>query len=163
MVLTLTCQVHLYWQLAPFIFGVSTALSLLSSYSDPPFSLHTAYPLCTNEPPVAFMSSTGQLTFSSNSQLIFKALADYAKLTGIDLTKNPFTEKIELSNSPEAILQLLQERQKAFKEYREMNRRLITCLTPAVEVLHALSGILGDAVSMVSDPCHLVNPLTWPC
>ena len=106
------------------------------------------------------MSPTGQLTSSSNFQLIIKALADYAKLTGIDLTKNPFTEKIELSNSPEAILELLQERQKAFKEYRDMNRRLISCLTPAVEVLHALSGILGDAVSMVSDPCHPVNPLT---
>jgi fungal STAND N-terminal Goodbye domain len=107
------------------------------------------------------MSSSGQVTPSSNFQLIVKALADYAKLTGIDLTKNPFAEKIELSNSPEAILQLLQERQKAFKEYRDMNQRLITCLTPAVEVLHALSGILGDAVSMVSDPCHPVNPLTW--
>ena len=145
-----------------FYIWVSTALSLLSSYSDPPFSPHTAYPLCTNEPPVAFMSSTGQLASSSDFRLIVKALADYAKLTGIDLTKNPFAEKIELSDSPEAILELLQERQKAFKEYREMNRRLITCLTPAVEVLHALSGILGDAVSMVSDPCHLVNPLTWP-
>ena len=107
------------------------------------------------------MSSTG-LTPSSNFQLIVKALADYAKLTGIDLTKDPFAEKIELSDSPEAILELLQERQKAFKDYRDMNRRLITCLSPAVEVLHALSGILGDAVSMVSDPCHPVNSLTWP-
>ena len=106
------------------------------------------------------MSSTGQITPSSNFRLIVKALADYAKLTGINLTKNPFAEKIELSNSPEAILELLQERQKAFKEYRDMNRRLISCLTPAVEVLHALSGILGDAVSIVSDPCHPVNPLT---
>ena len=108
------------------------------------------------------MSSTGQITSFSNFQLIVKALADYAKLTGIDLTKNPFAEKIELSNSPKAILELLQERQKAFKEYRDMNRRLITCLSPAVEVLHALSGILGDAVSVVSDPCHPVNHLTWP-
>ena len=108
------------------------------------------------------MSSTGQLTSSSNFRLIVKALADYAKLTGIDLTKNPFAEKIELSNSPDAILELLRERQKAFKEYRDMNRRLITCLTPAVEILHALSGILGDAVSMVSDSCHPADPLMWP-
>jgi hypothetical protein len=106
------------------------------------------------------MSSTGQLTSSSNFQLIVNALADYAKLTGIDLTKNPFAEKIELSNSPKAILELLQERQKAFKEYRDMNRRLITCLSPAVEVLHVLSGILGDAVSMVSVTPYSVNPLT---
>ena len=106
------------------------------------------------------MSSTGQITSSSNFQLIVKALADYAKLTGIDLTKNPFAEKVELSNSPEAILELLQERQKAFIEYRDMNQSLITCLSPAVEVLHVLSRILGDAVSLVSDPCHPVNPLT---
>jgi hypothetical protein len=50
------------------------------------------------------MSLTGQVTPSSNFQLIVTALADYAKLTGIDLTKNTFAEKIKLSNSPEAIL-----------------------------------------------------------
>jgi hypothetical protein len=104
------------------------------------------------------MSSTGQVTSSSNFQLIVNALADYAKLTGIDLTKNPFAEKIELSNSPKAILELLQEREKAFKEYRDMNRRLISRLSPAVEVLHVLSGILGDAVSMVSVTSYSVNP-----
>ena len=110
------------------------------------------------------MSLTGQATFpeSSNFQLIVKALADYAKLTGIDLTKNPFSEKIKHSNSPEAILELLQDRENAFKEYREGNRRLISCLTPAVTILHAFSGILGEAVSLVSGVTyHPLNPLTW--
>ena len=97
------------------------------------------------------MSSTGQATsFPANFQLIINALADYANLTGIDLTKNPFAEKIERSSSPEAILELLQEREKAFKEYREVNRRLISCLSPGVKVLHAFSGIAGEAVSLVS-------------
>ena len=97
------------------------------------------------------MSSTGQVTSSpSNFQLIINALADYANLTGIDLTKNPFAEKIECSNSPEAILELLQERETAFKEYREGNRRLISCLSPGVKVLYAFSGIAGEAVSLVS-------------
>ena len=109
------------------------------------------------------MSSTGQAKSpeSSNFQLIVKALADYAKLTGVDLTRNSFSEKIEHSNSPEAILELLQERENAFKKYREGNRRLLTCLTPAVTVLHALSGILGEAVSLVSVTYRPVNPLTW--
>jgi hypothetical protein len=39
------------------------------------------------------MSSTGQATPStsstSNIQLITNALADYAKITGVDLSKNP--------------------------------------------------------------------------
>jgi hypothetical protein len=98
------------------------------------------------------MSSTEQATSSpSNLQLIINAaLADYAKQTGVDLTKNPIADKIELSNSPEAILGLLQEREKTFKEYREANRTLISCLSPAVNVLHAFSGILGEAISLVS-------------
>jgi hypothetical protein len=109
------------------------------------------------------MSSTGQATSSPpNVQLIVKALADYADLTGIDLTKNPFAEKIERTNSPEAILELLQEREKAFKEYREGNRRLIRCLSPGVKVLHAFSGIVGEAVGLVSVTYQLVNLLTRP-
>jgi fungal STAND N-terminal Goodbye domain len=89
-----------------------------------------------------------------NFQLITDALADYAKLTGIDLTKHPFAEKIELLTSPGAILELLRERESAFKEYREVNRRLIGYLTPAVMVLHAFSGIAGEAVSLVSIMVH---------
>jgi fungal STAND N-terminal Goodbye domain len=97
------------------------------------------------------MSSTEQATSStSNFQLIIDALADYAKITGIDLSNNPFASMIEHSNSPEAILQLLQERERAFKEYRDGDRRLISCLNPVVNVLQAFSGILGDAVSLVS-------------
>jgi hypothetical protein len=100
------------------------------------------------------MSSTGQATTTtSNFQLIVDALADYAKVTGIDLSKNTFAVTLEQSNdsnSPEAILQLLQGREQAFKEYRDGNRRLISCLSPVVKVLQAFSGNMGEAVSLVS-------------
>jgi hypothetical protein len=96
------------------------------------------------------MSSAGQVpSSSSNFHLIINALADYAKQTGIDLIKNPFAEKIELSSSPEAILELFRERERAFEEYRRGNRRLESCLSSAVKVLHTFSGILGS-VSLVS-------------
>jgi fungal STAND N-terminal Goodbye domain len=94
--------------------------------------------------------STGQATSTSNFQLIINALADYAKITGIELSNNPFASMLEHSTSPEAICQLLQERERAFKEYRDGDRRLISCLSPAVKVLQAFSGILGDAVSLMS-------------
>jgi hypothetical protein len=101
------------------------------------------------------MSSTGQVASSpSTIQSIIDALADYAKVTGIDLSKNPFAVAIERSNSPEAILELLQEREKAFKEYRDGDRTLISCLRPAVTVIQAFSGILGEAASLVSHTCH---------
>ena len=101
------------------------------------------------------MSLTGQATSSSsNAQLIISALADYSKETGIDLSNNPFATALEQSNSPEAILQLLQQREKAFKEYRDGNRSLINYLSPAIKVLQAFSGILGEAVSLVSYTFH---------
>ena len=87
-------------------------------------------------------------------------MADYAKITGIDLPNNPFATMIEHSNSPDSILQLLQERERAFKEYRDGDRRLISCLSPAVKVLQAFSGILGDAVSLVSIAYHRAGLLT---
>jgi len=97
----------------------------------------------------------------SNYQLIINALTSYADRTGIDLSTNPFAEKLQLSNSPDAILELLHDREKAFKEYREGNRKLINRLTPAVEVLHAFSGVLGEAVSLVSNsvlvPLHCLH------
>jgi hypothetical protein len=98
------------------------------------------------------MSSTGQATSSTSSiQLIIEAaLADYTKNTGIDLSKTPFAAALEQSNSPEAILQLLHDRENAFKEYRDGNRGLIDCLSPAVNVIQAFSGIIGEAVNLVS-------------
>jgi hypothetical protein len=110
------------------------------------------------------MSSTVQApsstSSSSNTQLINDALVDYAKKTGVDLSKNPFATAIERANSPGAILELLQQREKAFKDYREGNRRLIRCLRPAVNVIQAFSGILGEAVSLVSHTFHLITLLT---
>jgi hypothetical protein len=91
--------------------------------------------------------STFQLTVDA-------ALADYTEAIGIDLSNNPFATTIEHSNYPEAILELLEEREKAFKEYHDGDRRLISCLRPAVEVIHSFSGILGEAVSLVSYTCH---------
>jgi fungal STAND N-terminal Goodbye domain len=108
------------------------------------------------------MSSSGQSTSSpSTIQSIIDALADYAKVTGIDLSDNPFVVSIEHSNSPEAILDILHEREKAFKEYRDGDRRLITCLRPAVKVIQAFSGILGEAVNLVSNTYHLLSSFNF--
>jgi fungal STAND N-terminal Goodbye domain len=103
------------------------------------------------------MSSTEQATSStsstSNIRLITDALVDYTNITGIDLSENPFAAAIERANSPAAILELLQEREKEFKDYREGNWRLINCLNPAVNVIQAFSGILGEAISV----SHIFN------
>jgi fungal STAND N-terminal Goodbye domain len=78
--------------------------------------------------------------------LISRALTNYANITGIDLSKNPFAAAIKHANSSESILELLQEREKAFKEYREGNQSLISSLRPAVNAIQAFSRILGEAL-----------------
>ncbi len=104
------------------------------------------------------------MSSTNNFQLILDALEKYTDDTGIDLTKNPSAEEIGRSSSPEDILKLLHKREKAFKEYREGNRKLINCLKPVVKVLHALSGMAVKASSLpvVSVTCPPVNLLTLP-
>ena len=94
------------------------------------------------------MSSTTAST--SNFHLILHALDDYAKQTGIDLTKNPSAEILQNCDSSDSILQLLQSSAEAFKDYRDGNHQLINWLSPVVEVLHAFSGILGEVAGLVS-------------
>jgi fungal STAND N-terminal Goodbye domain len=93
----------------------------------------------------------------SNFQLIINALADYAEQTGLDLTKNPFADKLQNCNSAEAISELLQDRAKEFKEYRDGNRKLINCLNPLVRFLQTFSDILGGSLVLVSH-CKSVQP-----
>ena len=90
-------------------------------------------------------------TAPSNFQSIFDtALSDYAKQTGIDLATHPSAQTLQNCNSVDAILEILQDKANQFQAYRDGNRRLIKCLKPVVQVLHAVAGILGEASTLVS-------------
>jgi hypothetical protein len=106
-------------------------------------------PPATTLPFIPPMSST--VTASSNFRSIFDAaLSDYAKQTGIDLSTHPFAQTLQDSTSPDAIIDLLGDKAKQFQAYRDGNRQLINCLKPVVQVLHTVSGILGEAATLVS-------------
>ena len=110
---------------------------------------------------MAFMSQTTGTSSTSHAaspiQLTISALAEYTIITGIDLSKNPFATALENANSPEAILRLFQRRERAFKGYRDGNRQLIRCLSPAVNVILAFSGIPGEGGSLVSHKDDLIT------
>ena len=101
-------------------------------------------------PPPTQIPNPSQTVTMSNLQLIFDAADKYAEQTGINLKDNPFTEKVKGCDSPSAVLVLLQENLKTFKDYRDKDRKFIECVSPVVQVVHAFSGILGEAASMVS-------------
>ena len=89
-------------------------------------------------------------TSTSSFRLIIDAFDDYAKQVGEDLTKNPLADALRACDSPHAVLELLQEKAHSFKEYREGNHKLIGCLKPVVQVVQGFSGIIGEAISFVS-------------
>ena len=81
----------------------------------------------------------------SNFQSVLDAVDRYAEQTGINLRENPFADKVKGCDSPGAVLLLLQENMKAFKDYRDKNRKLLDCLSPVVQFVHVFSRILGEA------------------
>ncbi|KAH9023675.1 hypothetical protein EDB85DRAFT_1894691 [Lactarius pseudohatsudake] len=94
---------------------------------------------------------------SPNLRLIRDALDNYAEQMKIDLQDNPFAEEINGCDSPGAILQLFERNKDEFKEYRDKNRKFIDCLNPVVQFVHAFSGILGEATSLIPfQPAKLV-------
>ena len=95
------------------------------------------------------MSST--TTSSANFQSILDAAFDaYAKQTGIDLLKHPSVDKLQDCRSPDDVLQILSERESAFKDHRDQYRKLIDRLRPVVQVVHGFSALLGEVAGLVS-------------
>ena len=87
---------------------------------------------------------------ASFQPLLDAALADYVKQIGIDPVKHPFVGQLRSCHSPDDVLNLLEGKANEFKHFRDGNRKLIDCLNPVVKVIHAFSGILGEAASFVS-------------
>ena len=105
------------------------------------------------------MSSTAAST--SNFRLILDALDDYTKQTGIDLTKNPFAEILQNCNSPDSILQLLQDKAQAFKDYRDKHSKLIDGLRPVVQIVHTFSAIFAEVAAFVRSRQRIHLPRTY--
>ncbi|KAH9166452.1 hypothetical protein EDB89DRAFT_218459 [Lactarius sanguifluus] len=78
--------------------------------------------------------------------ILDKALADYRDQIGVELDKHPFADQLRGRDSPDDVLKLLEDKANEFRVYRDGNRKLINWLSPVVQVVHTLSGVLGEAV-----------------
>ena len=91
---------------------------------------------------------------ASFQEILDKALANYHDQIGVELYKHPFIDELRGRDSPDDVLKLLEEKANAFKVYRDGNRKLINWLSPVVQVIHVLSGVLGEAVSSINGMRH---------
>jgi len=76
------------------------------------------------------------------------AFDSYVKQTGIDLAQHPSADKLQSCHSPEDVLQLLLERETAFKDYRDKHRKLLDGLRPVVQIVHRFSNFLGEVAGL---------------
>ena len=82
--------------------------------------------------------------------ILDKALKEYKKKTGKDLTTHPLADEIKDCSSPDAILTVLQGKANDLNRSQSSDERLTKWLTPTVNVLHALSSTIGQGVGTVS-------------
>ncbi|KAH9038753.1 hypothetical protein EDB85DRAFT_1931959 [Lactarius pseudohatsudake] len=107
------------------------------------------------------MSSTLQASslgsFTPNFQPILdRALKEYKKMTGKDLTTHPLATEIKGCDSPKAILTILQGKVNELDQSRRSDERLTKWLTPTANVLNALSATLGEGVGSVFPPAKII-------
>ena len=79
-----------------------------------------------------------------------KALTEYKKKTGKDLTTHPLATEINGSASPEAILAILERKAGELNQSQSSDERLTKWLDPTVNILNALSATLGEGLGSVS-------------
>ena len=99
------------------------------------------------------MSSGIQESSSSapSFQRIFeRALEEYEKKTGKDLTTHPLAAQIKGCDSPGAILTVLEGKANELNQSRSSDERLTKWLNPTVNILTALSATLGQGAGLVS-------------
>ena len=71
--------------------------------------------------------------------LFTAAMWDYQKQTGITLGDDPLVGQLEICDSAESIIAVLQEQARAFTEYRRDNGKVMKPLKRVVRVLYVLS------------------------
>ena len=101
-------------------------------------------------------------TSSSFQTILAAALDNYSSQTGIDLTKHASAEQFQNCHSPDDVLQLLLEREFAFTDYRNKYHKFIDSLRPVVQVVHAISSILGEAAGLVSSGHCILQIRPYP-
>ena len=92
--------------------------------------------------------------------ILDKALKEYKKKTGKELTSHPLAEEVKGCSSPDAILAVLQGKANELNQSQTSDERLTKWLTPTVNVLNALSATLGQGVGTVSP--HVFSYHNYP-
>ena len=99
------------------------------------------------------MSTSNQTTdlSTANFTAIFDAASnEYKTLTKQDLNTHPFAVAFKNSDSPDSVMNVFRGQALAFDKFHKGDDKLMTWLTPIVNILFIFSGTLGEGVGIVS-------------
>jgi uncharacterized membrane protein YqgA involved in biofilm formation len=79
------------------------------------------------------------------------ALDEFENRTGTNLIQHQVIDKLVNCQSPDSVIDVLQEQAQAFRKFRGNDGRVMTWLKQTVDVLHSLSisGVLGEGIGLV--------------
>ena len=100
--------------------------------------------------PILMTSTTAKTPILDLASIFDAALLEYTKQTGINPITCPFAEKLLDCNSPESVIQLLEETAQKFQDVRGGHPTLSKWLPPVVQVVYLVSGVLGHTAALVS-------------
>jgi hypothetical protein len=81
--------------------------------------------------------------------MIAAALEEYKTKTKKDIASHPLATELKSCESTDAILTILRAQVQTFDKSQSADEKLTKWLDPTVNVLHAFSATLGDAVGLV--------------
>ncbi|KAI9442625.1 ankyrin repeat-containing domain protein [Lactarius indigo] len=84
------------------------------------------------------------------------ALEEYERKTGTNLTTHPLADKLRICDSPDAVLNVLQEHLQAYEESRNGDQRLTKLLDPTIHILYLFSAALGEGVGLAFGPAKII-------
>ena len=101
------------------------------------------------------MSTSNPTTHASESALRFTTIfqaasAEYKALTGQNLGTHPFALATDGYNTADSVLEAFRSQAQAFNKFRKANDKLVTWLTPIVNILFIFSTTLGAGIGLVS-------------
>lgn len=92
------------------------------------------------------------LSPSPELKSIFEAaLSEFENRAGTNLAQHQFIDKLGRCESPESVIDFLQEQAEAFHQFRGEDGKVMTWLKRTIHVMYTLStsGILGGAIGLV--------------
>jgi hypothetical protein len=117
------------------------------------------FPVLRHGRPISLLSSsTGNLLPSvatSNFTKIFEAATqEFMTVTGQDLSTHIFSAALDHFKTPDAIVDVFRNQARVFEKLSKDNEKLMTALSPIVQILFTLSATIGEL--QVSPPSLLL-------